>query len=408
MEPKWDVQRIQAHAWILRKKAKGKRQKEIQTIFVKLFTRSLEDVTEMFPDLTDALKTINNQQSTINNCIFDGEVVAIDPRTGRTLPFQTMITRKRKYGIQEKLADVPVRYMVFDILYLNGKSLLNEEFIKRRQILGRSLLGGRQGDSSSDSIIQLAPQLVTSDPAEIRKFLKQQIAAGLEGIVAKRSDAPYIPGRTRFAWVKLKWEGAAKSGGLLDTVDCVVMGTYGGRGKRAGFGVGAFLVGILGYQSSVIGSRLPVNQFSVNQSKTGKPITDKPITENRKLKTDNGVFLTISKIGTGLTDEQWRELKAEGRRLKAEGKPKEYEVPKELTPDVWLKPELVVEIQADNITKSPLHSAGYALRFPRLVRYRSDKRPEQTTMVEEVEKLYEMQFTSTHPRSWRKPQLPPR
>jgi DNA ligase-1 len=198
---------------------------------------------------------------------------------------------------------------------------------------------------------------VTSDPAEIRKFLQQQISHGLEGIVVKRADAPYVPGRTKFAWVKLKWEGAAKSGGLLDTVDCLVMGTYAGRGKRAGFGVGAFLVGVLSNLRNLSSLR----------------------------------YLTISKIGTGLTDEQWKELKVKSEKLKVKNQPREYEVPKELTPDVLLKPELVVEIQADNITKSPLHTAGYALRFPRLVRYRPDKRADQVTTVEEIKELYDLQ-----------------
>ena len=147
---------------------------------------------------------------------------------------------------------------------------------------------------------------------------------------------------------------------MVDTIDCVVMGTYAGKGKRVGFGVGAFLVGILSSLSDL------------------SNLTD--------LK-----YLTISKIGTGLTDEQWRELRVKSKEQKAKSKPKEYDVPKELTPDIWLKPELVAEIQADNITNSPLHTAGYALRFPRLVRYRSDKRPEQATTIEEIEKLYEMQ-----------------
>ena len=366
VEPKWDGQRIQAHVWIQRPKAEGRRLKENQEkkAIIKLFTRSLEDVTSMFPDLVDSLENFIGLPSSFvlrpSSFILDGEAVAIDPKTGRVLPFQMMITRKRKYGIQEKLLDVPVKYMVFDIPYLNGKSLMNEEFTKRRQILERSLLGVRQGDSSSHDVIQLAPQLVTSSPAVIRKFLKQQIDNGLEGIVVKRSDAAYIPGRTQFSWVKLKWEGEAKTGGLLDTVDCVVMGTYAGKGKRVGFGVGAFLVGILSSLSDL------------------NNLTD--------LK-----YLTISKIGTGLTDEQWRELRVKSKEQKAKSKPKEYDVPKELTPDIWLKPELVAEIQADNITNSPLHTAGYALRFPRLVRYRSDKRPEQATTIEEIEKLYEMQ-----------------
>ena len=423
VEPKWDGQRIQAHAWVQRPRAKGQGLKEAD-ITVKLFTRSLEDVSEMFPDLVNAIKNLLRPLSLSPYplaLILDGEVVAVNPKTGRPLPFQTMITRKRKYGIQEKLADVPVRYMVFDILYLNGKSLMNEEFSQRRAVLeklfyfqktqktrktGVSETSENQkardfgvpnlrfsdisGSPSIPSVLEIAPQLVTDDPVLIRKFLKQQINNGLEGIVAKRTDAAYISGRTQFAWVKLKWEGAAKSGGLVDTVDCVVMGTYAGRGKRVGFGVGAFLVGILN------------TEYRIPNSKK------KQTTAHSEFSIQNSVFLTISKIGTGLTDEQWKELRAKGQGLRAKGKPKEYDVPKELTPDVWLKPELVVEIQADNITKSPLHTAGYALRFPRLVKYRNDKRPQQATTAEEVEELYKIQFISTHPRSWHKPQLPPR
>ena len=316
----------------------------------------------MFPDLVDSLKNFIGLPSSFVLCpssfILDGEVVAFDPKTDKILPFQTMITRKRKYGIQEQLASVPIRYMIFDIMYLNGESLMEEPFSERRIVLERLLSPNNQQLTTNN--LSLAPQILTSDPAEIRKFLKRQIDSGLEGIVAKRLDSPYSPGRTGFSWVKLKWEGKAKSGGLVDTVDCIVMGTYAGQGKRTGFGVGAFLVGIL----------------------------DSPTTNNQQLTTN---FLTISKIGTGLTDEQWKELRAKGQGLRAKEKPKEYDVPKQLIPDAWLTPKIVVEIQADNITVSPLHTAGYALRFPRLVRYREDKSPQQTTTVEEVRKLYEMQ-----------------
>ncbi len=356
-EPKWDGQRLQAHI-SLQPSSKFKVQSSKLTE-IKLFTRGLENVASMFPDLVEALShLIQYSVFGIQNCILDGEVVAFDPKSDKILPFQTMITRKRKYGIQEQLASVPIRYMIFDIMYLNGESLMEEPFSERRIVLERLLSPNNQQLTTNN--LSLAPQILTSDPAEIRKFLKRQIDSGLEGIVAKRLDSPYSPGRTGFSWVKLKWEGKAKSGGLVDTVDCIVMGTYTGQGKRASFGVGAFLVGIL----------------------------DSPTTNNQQLTTN---FLTISKIGTGLTDEQWRELKVKSEKLKVKSCPKEYDVPKELTPDTWLRPELVVEIQADNITVSPLHTAGFALRFPRLVRYREDKSPQQTTTVEEVRKLYEMQ-----------------
>jgi len=415
VEPKWDGQRIQAHAWILRKREEGRRKKALdKKIEVKLFTRSLEDVTPMFPDLVQSIiSVIKIKPSSLyplpSSFILDGEVVAIDPKTGRVLPFQTMITRKRKYGIQEKLADVPVRYMVFDILYLNGKSLMEEPFQKRRTLLEklldfqntRNTRRTRESEmhlpfSEFSEIIKIAPQIITSNPVEIRRFLKQQINNGLEGIVAKRADARYIPGRTKFAWVKLKWEGAAKSGGLLDTIDCVVIGTYSGRGKRAGFGVGAFLVGILGNsEKSAKSAKISSNQIADKSDKSESDLSDLSIIRSSRSSRNSDFseikFQTISKIGTGLTDEQWRELKVKSEKLKVKSCPKEYDVPKELTPDIWLRPELVVEIQADNITKSPLHSAGYALRFPRLVKYRDDKRPEQATTVAEIRKLYKMQ-----------------
>jgi len=152
--------------------------------------------------------------------------------------------------------------------------------------------------------------------------------------------------------VKLKQEETKKGGGLADTIDCVVMGIYIGEGKRTDFGVGAFLVGI----------------------KKGDKI------------------VTISKIGTGLTDEQFREIRERGKIWGIKEKPPEYEADKNLTPDKWFKPGLIVEIQADNITESPIHSAGLALRFPRLINFRDDKSADQATTLTEVEKLFKMQF----------------
>jgi DNA ligase-1 len=126
------------------------------------------------------------------------------------------------------------------------------------------------------------------------------------------------------------------------------MGYYKGKGKRAKFGIGAFLVGVL--------------------------------TQDKKIK-------TIAKIGTGLTDNQFRQMKKLADKHSANQKPKYYDVPKDLTPDVWMHPEIVVEIAADEITKSPLHTAGHALRFPRLIGFRPDKDWEQATTLEEFEQI---------------------
>jgi len=201
-------------------------------------------------------------------------------------------------------------------------------------------------------IIKLSPQILVSDPQKLRAYHNDQIDNGLEGVVCKKWQSFYEPGRRGFHWVKLKQEVTKKGGGLADTIDCVVMGTYRGEGKRTDFGVGAFLVGV------------------------------------RK----GDEYVTLTKIGTGLTDDQFRELKVQSSKCKVKEKPEDYNVEKNLTPDTWCEPKIVVEIQADNITKSPLHSAGLALRFPRLVRFRDDKSAAQVTTVKEVEKLFAMQF----------------
>jgi DNA ligase 1 len=168
--------------------------------------------------------------------------------------------------------------------------------------------------------------------------------------MVKRYDSAYVPGRTGWRWVKMK-EAEEALGKLSDTVDCVVMGYTAGRGKRASFGLGQFLVGV----------------------KDGEKIK------------------TVTKVGTGLTDEQFRELKKRLLGSELTEMPKEYEVHKLLEPDFWVNPEVVVEIAADDITKSPTHTAGLALRFPRLVKFRDDKSPDQATTVEEVKKLFKLQ-----------------
>lgn len=334
VEPKYDGTRLQVHFDRENREDKDNRG-------IKIFTRNLENVTKMFPDIVSALREEINAESVI----LDAEGVGIDLKTGKYLPFQETIKRKRKYEVAQTAKDIPIKCFVFDMMFYNGKSLIKEPFEKRRKILEKVIKKGSE-------IIKLSPQIITSDPEKLREYHDQQIANGLEGIVAKKWQSFYEPGRKGFHWVKLKQEATKKGGGLADTIDCVVMGTYLGEGKRTDFGVGAFLVGI----------------------KKGEE------------------FVTLSKIGTGLSDEQFREMRERGKRWEIREKPQEYEVDKNLEPDMWMAPKLVAEIQADNITKSPLHSAGLALRFPRLVRFREDKSAGEASTLNEVEKLFEMQF----------------
>jgi len=341
-EPKFDGTRLQIHCQ--RSSPGVPIGSHSRCANVKIFTRNLENVTAMFPDIVEGVK----KEVKAKEVILDGEAIGFDPKTGKFLPFQETIKRKRKYEVDKKAKEIPLKYFVFDILYKDGENLLDLPLEKRRKILEETL-------SAKNERIVLTPQIITDNPEELRRFHDEQIAKGLEGAVVKKWQAAYEPGRRGYTWVKFKAEKKGKRGGrLLDTLDCVVMGYYKGKGKRAAFGIGAFLVGI---------------RESENSDR----------------------FLTISKIGTGLTDEQWKELKVKSEKLKVKSQPKEYKVDKNLIPDVWCQPQLVVEIEADNITVSPVHTAGLALRFPRLLRFREDKSPTEATTLAEAKKLYRMQ-----------------
>ncbi len=329
VEPKYDGQRLAVHF------AKDK--------MTRIFTRNLENVTHMFPDIVEAL----GREVKAKEVIFDGEAIAFDPKTNKFLPFQETIKRKRKYEISHKAKEIPLKYFVFDILLKDDRDLINLPFKKRREILSKTIL-------PQSRTIKLSPQIVTVSSLELKSYHKEQIKKGLEGVVVKKWEAPYDSGRRGYTWVKLKQEKGKKGGGLTDTLDCVVMGYYKGKGKRASFGIGGFLVG--------------VKEEQVNDR-----------------------ILTISKVGTGLSDEQWREMRRRCDRVRTEKQPKQYKLDKNLKPDLWCLPKIVVEIEADNITKSPIHTAGLALRFPRLVRFRDDKRANQASSLEEVKKLYELQ-----------------
>ena len=176
--------------------------------------------------------------------------------------------------------------------------------------------------------------------------------------MVKKPNSIYQPGKRNFNWIKFKRH---EVGHLEDTIDAVVLGYYAGSGKRALFGIGAFLVGVYNKEKDI--------------------------------------FQTIAKIGTGLSDQEWKEFKKKCDAIKIPDKPVNVECPKELFPDVWTDPEIVCLVRADEITLSPLHTAdktsehlGYALRFPRFMGYRPDKSAMQATTTKEVKRLFEDQF----------------
>ncbi|KKR29246.1 MAG: putative DNA ligase [Candidatus Woesebacteria bacterium GW2011_GWA1_39_8] len=327
VEPKFDGLRVLIHY----KKLKG-------GDLIRAFTRNLNNVYEMFPELDSIAKHISAK-----SVILDSEAVGLSPDEKRIADFQTTMKRRRKHDIAETAKNIPLRFQVFDIMFKDGINLMGEAYSKRREILEKTI---------KDSNLLVVDEVVeTNDPNVINDEYRKKIAEGLEGIIVKKVDAKYIPGRTGYRWVKMKME-ATSSAKLADTVDCIVMAYYVGRGKRASFGIGGFLVGI-------------------------------PNDEE---------IMTLTKIGTGLTDEQFRELHTRLKKLKTNKKPKEYgEVNRTLEPDVWVTPSLVVEIAADEITKSPIHSSGYALRFPRLVKFRDDKKPADATSLTEIKKIFKLQ-----------------
>ncbi|MBU4098471.1 DNA ligase, partial [Patescibacteria group bacterium] len=230
--------------------------------------------------------------------------------------------------------------------------LLEIPLVERMEILKKVV-------EKDDTLIP-SPGKILTDPKELQLMLDDAISKGLEGVVVKRVDSAYEAGGRNFNWVKLKRHS---SGELQDTIDCVILGYIYGRGKRTAFGAGALLVGV--YDS------------------------------------EKDEFVTVSKIGTGLTDEEWRSIKEKTRGVELDHKP--ARVTSVIVPSVWVKPQIVIEVLADEITRSPIHTAGvvfnnevkepgYALRFPRLVNFRDkDKKAEDATTVEELIEMYEQQ-----------------
>jgi DNA ligase-1 len=304
---------------------------------MRTFTRSLEESSAMFPELIEAVDAFDD-----HDLILDCEAVGYDPQSGKLLPFQETIQRKRKHDIAEMSKKVPLRFFVFDLLYLDGKRLLNVPLSERKEQL-HNLFTKIKSHHLGKYFIESA-FVVTESPKELREFHKEQLNAGLEGAVIKQYSSSYQPGRKGWSWVKFKEEETSE-GKLSDTIDAVVMGYWYGKGKRTGFGIGAFLIGVMGKDDKI---------------------------------------LTLTKVGTGLSDEQWRELKERCSKVVSAEKPSVYEVDKLLVPDVWVDPQIVVEVAGDELTKSPNHSAGLALRFPRLVKFRDDKSVAQITTQAEL------------------------
>ena len=309
---------------------------------VRVFSRNLEDITHFMPEIVEEVKKIDCQ-----DLIIDGEALTYDENTNVLYPFQITIQRKRKHNVEEISQELPLRLFVFDIMLFNKKSLINEPYIERRGILDKLF--------SNTKTISKTKMIITDDEKEIDKFFDLTIEEGLEGIVAKRLDSQYSAGARNFNWIKMKRSYKSK---LNDTIDLVILGYFKGRGQRADFGLGAVLAGV----------------YDSNEDK----------------------FKSITKVGSGFSEEQFKQLFKILNEIKVDNKP--ARVDSIMQPDVWVVPKYVIAVKADEITRSPTHTAGmkdgigYALRFPRAVSFiRTDKKAEDANTVKDIVEMYGQQ-----------------
>ena len=309
---------------------------------VKVFSRNLEDITHFMPEIVNEIKKMD-----FEDMIIDGEALTYDENTNTLYPFQITIQRKRKHNIEEKAQELPLRLFVFDIMLLDKKSLINEPYIKRREFIDKIF--------SNTKTISKTKMIITDREEEIDKFFDITLEQGLEGIVAKKLEAPYSAGARNFNWIKMKRSYKSK---LNDTIDLVILGYFKGRGQRASLGMGAVLAGVYDEKEDQ--------------------------------------FKSITKVGSGFSEEQFRELHRMLDDDKVDNKP--ARVDSLMTPDVWVMPKYVITVKADEITRSPTHTAGmkdgigYALRFPRAVSFiRADKKAEDSNTVKDITEMYRQQ-----------------
>lgn len=301
---------------------------------VKIFTRNMNAIDiNTFPELLNVGDYIKADE-----VILDTEAVGLDPKRQMFVDFQKTVSRRRKHEIEKNSSEIPLQFQVFDILLVNGKSLINEPYTQRREELKKRV--------TSQDLLRLDENTITKDPEVIRKLHEKYLKMGLEGVVVKKANGKYVSGRTGWNWVKMK-EEEGQLGRLSDSLDCIVMGYFSGKGKRAQFGLGKILVGIK----------------------------------------DGDKILTLTKVGTGLTEDMLVEIKSRLDKLESSDKPKEYEAQKDLIPDVWAIPKLVVEVTADSISKSTKHSLSLSLRFPRFLKIREDKGVTEATTLAELKNI---------------------
>ena len=312
-----------------------------------IYSRRLENITHQYPDVVDyARRGIKADEA-----IVEGEIVAVDPDTGDFKPFQELMHRKRKHDIQAVVKEIPVKVFLFDLLYANGVDYTVKPLPERRRAL-EEIVERNEG-------LDIAEYITVKTPGDLEKFFMEAIGNGAEGVMVKalHKDSIYQAGTRGWLWIKYKRDYRSE---MIDTVDLVVVGAFYGKGRRGGK-FGALLMA------------------AYNDEKD--------------------VFETVCKVGSGFSDEDLNKLPDLLKPYIMERKP--VRVVSNIEPDVWVEPKLVAEIIGAELTLSPLHTcgvgkirsdAGISIRFPRFIRWRDDKGPEDATTSSELVEMYKRQL----------------
>ncbi|MEM4434865.1 MAG: ATP-dependent DNA ligase, partial [Sulfolobales archaeon] len=328
VEYKYDGERAQIH------KAGDK---------VLIFSRRLENITHQYPDVVELAR----ESIKANEAIVEGEIVCIDPETGTMRPFQELMHRKRKHDIHEAVKEYPVAVYLFDALYVDGVNLIGEPIKTRREVLAKTI--------AENERFRLSEAITVTSASDLEKFFLKAVEDGAEGVMVKAMHAQsiYQAGARGWLWIKYKRDYKSE---MIDTVDLVVVGAFKGRGRRGGK-IGALLVAA--YDP------------------------------------DSDTFQTVCKVGSGFTDEDLSKLDELISPYVIEHK--HPRVVSEVEPDVWTVPALVIEVLGAELTLSPQHTccrgavkkgAGISIRFPRFIRWRDDKGPEDATTTKELVEMY--------------------
>jgi DNA ligase-1 len=339
-----EYKELAAATWLVEDKYDGIRaQAHVTPHRVSLFSRTLNDVSASYPEIVEALRALPGSFA------LDGEIVAV--RDGRVLPFRYLQARlQRKDVSAELMREVPVRYVAFDALARDEEFLLDHPLADRRERLAEILV--TPSSSGNDETLALAPWTALESDATaeaVHERFEASRARGDEGLVFKRTDAPYTPGRRGKAWLKLKRE--------LATLDCVIVAVERGHGKR-------------------------VNVLS--------DYTFAVLRQAQDDKNGDSELAVIGKAYSGLTDIEIAEMTEwfEAHGLPPAEARAAYERLALHRHEIMVEPSIVVEIAFDIIQKSDLHASGYALRFPRIVRLRPDKLPAHADTLQRVEEIY--------------------